>query len=130
MKESFKARLIKKLDNILISCEAGMPCSQPHYLLRYDRCRPQISTYSLISVKGNKNEKISHIQPTPTPLHARKSLKGGLCERREGFNEVCMEYWSDPTQVYTQYLPLWDLVSENNFLHTLCRTVSPPLGSC
>ena len=34
-------------------------------------------------------------QPFPTPVHARKRLKEGLCERREEFNEARGEYWSD-----------------------------------
>ena len=34
-------------------------------------------------------------QPFPTPVHARKCLKEGLCERREEFNEVRGEHWSD-----------------------------------
>ena len=34
-------------------------------------------------------------QPFPTPVHARRRLKEGLCERREEFNEARGEYWSD-----------------------------------
>ena len=34
-------------------------------------------------------------QPTPPFLHVKGSLKGGLCERREEFNEVRGEHWSD-----------------------------------
>ena len=34
-------------------------------------------------------------QPIPPFLHIKESLKEGLCERREEFNEVRGEHWSD-----------------------------------
>ena len=37
------------------------------------------------------------IQPSPTSVHARESVKEGLCERREEFNEVRGEHWSATT---------------------------------
>ena len=38
-------------------------CSRLHYLSRYYRRRPQVSTYSLIAEKGDKSEKVSPSQP-------------------------------------------------------------------
>ena len=37
------------------------------------------------------------IQPSSTSVHARESVKEGLCERREEFNEVRGEHWGATT---------------------------------
>ena len=49
-------------------------CSQPHYLKSCARCRPQISTYSLIVEKGDKNEKFSPPQPRFTHENASRKV--------------------------------------------------------
>ena len=61
-------------------------CSQPHYLKSCIRFRPQISTYSLIAEKGDKNKKIS----PPQPRFAQKKASREVCAK-EGRNLMkCM----------------------------------------
>ena len=52
-------------------------CSQPHYLKSCARCRPQISTYSLIVEKGDKNEKVS----PPKPLSTQENASREVCAK-------------------------------------------------
>ena len=68
-------------------------CSQPYYLKSYDRRRPQKADIRRFPKKAIRVE----IQPSPTSVHARESVKEGLCERREEFNEVRGERWSATT---------------------------------
>ena len=69
---------------MLTSCEAGMLL--PATPLSFETTSTSTPNRALFA-NSQKGQQEWENQPTPTPLHAGKRLKGGLCERREGFNE-------------------------------------------
>ena len=84
----------KKLDHMVTSCEAGMPLTAtPLNKKLWSLPTPNRPLFA----NSRKGQQWRESQPTPTPLHARRCLKGDLCERREEFNEVRGEYRSATT---------------------------------
>ena len=79
---------------MVTSCEAGMPLTAtPLNKKLWSLPTPNRPLFA----NSRKGQQWRESQPTPTPLHARRRLKGDLCERREEFNEVRGEYRSATT---------------------------------
>ena len=102
---------MKKLDYTLTSCEAGMPFNSTPYLSRYHRYRPQIGTYSVISEKGHKNERIS---PAQLRFTSQKAITE-VCAKEE--RNLMKQVWSAGSR------PLQRMHIENASLKSL-------LGAC
>ena len=82
---------MKKLDHVHTSGEPPMPLLSP----------PMPFEISLIPTpdqclfrNSRKGPRERESQPIPPRVHVEDSLKGGLCERREEFNEARGEHWS------------------------------------
>ena len=65
-----------------------MPLHSTPYLSRYHRRRPQIGTYSVISEKGHKNERIS---PAQLRFTSQKAITE-VCAKEE--RDLMKQVWS------------------------------------
>ena len=77
---------------MLTSCEPHMPFFATPLP---EKLYPMQTPNQRIFIDCRKRRQKRESQPAQTPVYARKCLKGGLCERREEFNEVRGEHWSD-----------------------------------
>ena len=96
---------------MLTSCEQRMPFNSTPYLWRYNQCRPQIGTYSVIAEKGRKNGRISAAQL----LFKSQNALTEVCAKEE--RNLMKQVWS------TGVTPVQRVHIENASLKSLLGAV-------
>ena len=88
---------MKKLDYTLTSCEQRMPLLLTPLPVEISSM-PSPNRHIFGNYRKGTQEWVN--QSSTTTLHITKSHYGGLCERREEFNEAGVERWSETSSVH------------------------------